>query len=75
MSCSRDNLSSGATDEVTLVRRGDNGVSERIGEVGTGELELWLFDSSSVVPYVRTSTCWDLCERTGQRLCNRCVAV
>jgi len=28
MSCSRDNLSSGTTDEVMLVRRGDNGASE-----------------------------------------------
>ena len=54
MSCNRDSLSSGTTDEVTLARRGDNGVSERTGEVGTGEVELRLFDSSSVVLYVRT---------------------
>lgn len=56
MSCSRDSLSSGTTDEVTLVRRGDSGVSERIGEAGTGELELRLFDSSSIASYVRAST-------------------
>jgi hypothetical protein len=54
MSCSRDNLSSGITEEVALARRGDTGVSERIGEVGIGELELRLLDSSSVMPRVRT---------------------
>ena len=54
MPCNRDNLSSGTTDEVTLVRRGDNGVSERTGDVGAGEVESRLFDSSSVALCVRT---------------------
>lgn len=65
MSCSRDNLSSGITEEVTLARRGDSGVSERIGEVGIGELELRLLDSSSAVPRVRTPLHRILREHTG----------
>ena len=48
ISCSLDSLSS-ATEDAVLPRRGDRGeVSDRTGELGTGESESRLFDSSSV---------------------------
>lgn len=74
-SCSRDSLSSGTTDEVTLARRGDSGVSERVGEVGAGEVELRLFDSSSAIPNVRASTYRSQQKLTGQCMCDRRITV